>query len=226
VILMADDVLIIVFAKPAVPGAVKTRLLPTLTPEQAAEFHLAALSDVVAAARRTAHCLELHVAGGAEERSEFQARYPELPVLFQSEGELGARLAGALEGAFARRFARVLIVGSDHPTLPSSHLTQALEALDQADLVFGPSRDGGYYAVGARRSNWPAATAVFEGIPWSTGAVLQSSLERARSAGLSFALAPEWYDVDRPEDLRALRRDAPLESASLRFLQKMWGTGT
>ncbi len=223
---MADDELIVVFAKPPVPGEVKTRLLPIFTAEQAAEFHLAALSDVVAAARRTGQRLELHVAGTAEARSEFQALYPGLTVLTQSEGELGARFAGAFQGAFDRGFARALIVGSDHPTLPSRHLTVALELLCDVDLVFGPSRDGGYYAVGARRSCWPAASAVFAGIPWSTGAVLQTSLERTRSAGLSFALAPEWYDVDRPEDLASLGRDAAADSTSLRFLRKMLGTLT
>lgn len=221
--MIGDDDLVIVFAKPAVPGAVKTRLLPFLTPEQAAEFHLAALSDVVDAAGRTAGRLELQVAGDAEARGEFQARYPELPVLSQSEGELGKRLAGAFESAFGRGLARVLIVGSDHPTLPSSYLRMAFDHLARVDLVFGPSRDGGYYAVGVRRSGWPAAAAVFAGIPWSTGAVLQTSLERARSAGLSFALAPQWYDVDRPEDFRALRRDAGPDSAALRFLERLRG---
>ena len=223
---MADDDVIIVFAKPAAPGAVRMRLLPILTPEQAAEFHLAAQSDVVAAARRTAHRLELHVAGDAKARSEFQALYPGLPVLAQSEGELGARLAGAFDGAFDRGFAQVLIVGSDHPTLPPSHLSVALELLSDVDLAFGPSRDGGYYAVSARRSGWPAASAVFAGIPWSTGTVLQTSLEQACSAGLSFGLAPEWYDIDRPEDFSALARDAAGESASLRFLRWMRGERT
>lgn len=220
---MSDDELVIVFARPAVPGAVKTRLLTILTPEQAAEFHLAALSDVVDAARGTACRLELHVAGDAGARSELQALYPGLAVRSQGGGRLGARLIGAFQGAFDRGSARVLIVGSDHPTLPSSYLTAAFELLADVDLVFGPSRDGGYYAVGARRSGWPAATAVFEAIPWSTEAVLQTSLERADSAGLSVALAPEWYDVDRPEDLGLLGRDAADESASLRFLRKLRG---
>ncbi len=222
---MSGDDVIIVFTKPAVPGAVKTRLLSLLTPQQAAEFHLAALSDVVAAARRATDRLELHVAGDTEKQGEIEALFPGLPLRSQSGGELGARLASALEGAFGRGFSRVLIVGSDHPTLPPSHLRLALGHLDNVDLVFGPSRDGGYYAVGARRSSWPAAETVFDEIPWSTGSVLQSSLQRARSAGLSFALAPEWYDVDRPEDFAVLPRDAQQESATLRFLQRMQDQG-
>jgi rSAM/selenodomain-associated transferase 1 len=220
---MAEGELIVVFAKPAVPGAVKTRLLTILTPDQAAEFHLAALSDVVAAARRTARPVELHVAGGAESRHDIRASCPELPILSQSGGDLGARIASALEGSFQRGFQRTLIVGSDHPTLPSSHLTTALDLLASVDLVFGPARDGGYYAVGARSRAWPAARSAFEGIPWSTSGALEATLQQTRAAGLSFALAPDWYDVDRPEDLDLLERDAAAESAALSVLRKALG---
>lgn len=220
---MADEELIIVFAKPAVPGAVKTRLLTILTPEQAAEFHLAALSDVVTAARRTTRRVELHVAGGEESRGDLATRYPEVAVRSQSAGDLGARMAGALEGAFGRGFLRALIVGSDHPTLPPSHLAAALDLIANLDLALGPASDGGYYAVGARSSAWPAAQAAFRGIPWSTGEVLEATLRRARAQGLSFGLAPEWYDVDRPEDLDLLRRDAAAGSAALGVLRKALG---
>jgi rSAM/selenodomain-associated transferase 1 len=222
---MSDDELIIVFAKPAVPGAVKTRLLAVMTPEQAAEFHLAALSDVVAAARRTTHRVELHVAGGEDSRVVLAALHPGLAIRWQSAGDLGTRLASALETAFARGFSRALIVGSDHPTLPPSHLTEALDLIAEVDLVFGPARDGGYYAVGARSSAWPAARAAFHGIPWSSGEVLEVTLRQARAEALSFRLAPEWYDVDRPEDLDLLRRDARAGSAALGFIQKTLGNG-
>lgn len=220
---MADDELIIVFAKPAVPGAVKTRLLTILTPEQAAEFHLAALSDVVTAARRTTRRVELHVAGGEEARQDLAARYPGLAIDSQITGDLGSRIASALEMTFGRGFSRALVVGSDHPTLPSSHLAMALDLIASVDLVFGPARDGGYYAVGARSSAWPVARAAFQGIPWSTAGVLEAAVERARAAGLSFGLAPEWYDIDRPEDLVLLRRDAAAESAALGFIRNVLG---
>lgn len=220
---MAAEELIIVFAKPATPGAVKTRLLTILTPEQAAAFHLAALSDVVTAARRTGCPVELHVAGGADACDAYRVDYPGLSVMSQSDDDLGGRIAGAFEEAFGRGFRRALIVGGDHPTLPSAHLTMALELLAGVDLSFGPARDGGYYAVGARSGAWPAARAAFEGIPWSTAEVLEATLRRVRTTGLSYSLAPEWYDVDRPEDLHLLDRDATEESATLRFMRKALG---
>lgn len=216
------ELLIVIFAKPAVPGRVKTRLLPTLTAEQAAEFHLAALADTVAAAKSVAgDRLELHIAGDADDAREFRARYPGCTVRRQCGGDLGGRLLYSFAGSFARGVERTLILGSDHPTLPPQYLVEALEHLRFTDLVFGPSRDGGYYAVGVRRDGWPGAQAAFEGIPWSTSAVLETSLDRARRAGLKVALTPEWYDVDRPQDLEALGRDALLESASLRLLDEI-----
>ncbi len=219
---MAEEECILVFAKAAEPGAVKTRLIPHLTPTQAAELHLAALADTVAAARQAWRgTVELHVAGAGAE--EFRRLYPDLTVRLQRGADLGARLSHAFAEAFERGIARALIVGSDHPTLAPELLSGMLDAASTADVVWGPSRDGGYYAIAIRRERWPAAEAVLRNIPWSTQKVLEVSLERARTAGLSVALAPEWYDVDAPEDLERLRRDAAPDSECARFLRGLAG---
>lgn len=219
---MPEEECIIVFAKAAQPGAVKTRLIPHLTPKQAADFHLAAMADTVAAARRaTRGPIELHVAGGATE--EFRRLQPGLTMRTQEGDDLGARLSHAFAAAFERGATRALIVGSDHPTLPPELLSEVLSAADTADVAWGPSRDGGYYAIAIRRDRWPAAGAVLRDIPWSTDQVLAASLERARTAGLSIALAAEWYDVDAPEDLERLWRDAPPHSECARFLRGLAG---
>ena len=228
---MADESdLIIIFAKPATPGDVKTRLIPALTPQQAAEFHLAALADVVTIAGRVGERVELHVAGDEDDAGELRALYPGHEVRRQAEGDLGERMSQAFNDAFERGFDNVAIVGSDHPMLPSEFLIAALRHLRHADVAFGPSEDGGYYSVAVRRSSWPAARAVFFNIPWSGPDVLMRTLESARSAELTVALAPGWYDVDRPEDLRLVGRDAPADSAALRYLKELWrrsgGSGT
>ena len=218
---MTGDELVIVFAKPAVPGAVKTRLIPPFTAEQAAEFHLAALDDVLALVRRAVARVELHVAGDADTAAEFERRYAELPIRPQAPGDLGTRLIDSFDEALRGASARTVIIGSDHPTLPVEYLVQAFDALRSADGVFGPSRDGGYYLVGLRRDSWPQARAVFHEIPWSTPRVLETSLAHVASLGLDFRLLPEWYDVDRPSDLSLLRRDMDPESSCSRFLLKL-----
>ncbi len=215
--------LILVFAKPAVPGRAKTRLQPTLAPDEAAEFHLAALADTLSRARAAGRgSVELFVAGDAAAAREFAHRFPHTTVRRQRGSDLGARLVEAFSASFARGALRVLIVGSDHPTLPPAYLADGLALLERGnpppDLVFGPSRDGGYYAVAVRR-----AATVFRGVPWSTRGVLRASLERAEAAELSVALLPEWYDVDRPADLERVLRDAGPDSASARFIERLRG---
>ncbi|NIR42560.1 MAG: glycosyltransferase [Gemmatimonadetes bacterium] len=219
----AGATLIIVFTKPAMPGEVKTRLVPCFTPEEAAEFHLAATADVVAIAEGVVReTVELHVAGDFDDAAELRALYPDREVRTQEGDGLGERLIAAFDDAFRRGFARTLIVGSDHPTLPPAFLAETLARLDESDAAFGPSRDGGYYAVAARRESWPAARALFVDIPWSTPEVLSATRERARDAGLRIAFAPEWYDVDRPEDLQLVGRDGGPDSAAFRFLRLVW----
>lgn len=220
---MAEKRLVVVFAKPAVSGSVKTRLVPTLTPDEAAEFHLAATSDTLAVAESVAGgSVELHVAGDEDDLAEFHALYPGRAVKPQVGGDLGTRLAAAFEKLFDRGIGKAIVVGSDHPTLPSEYLSQGFDRLESVDIVFGPSRDGGYYAVGLRRSAWPAAKRAFEGIPWSTPQVLETSLDRAREVGLELSTLPEWYDVDRPDDLAIVAGDARPNSATMRFLMEIW----
>ncbi len=214
--------LILVFTKPAVPGRVKTRLIPPFTPTEAAEFHLAALDDIVAAAQGVAGGeVQLCVAGDDETLDDFRRRYPGVQVWPQSEGDLGARLTAAFEDAFAADCERALIVGSDHPTVPAENLAEGLARLGSADVSLGPSRDGGYYAVGIRRGSWPAAATIFRNIPWSTPQVLEAGLAQAHRAGLNVVLLPQWYDVDRAGDLELLLRDASPDSASARFLRAL-----
>jgi rSAM/selenodomain-associated transferase 1 len=220
---MADQRdLIIVFTKPATPGDVKTRLVPALSPDQAAQFHLAALADVISIAKAVRDQVELHVAGDEDDAGEIRALYPDHEVRQQGEGDLGERMSQAFGDAFERGFDNVAIVGSDHPTLPPEFLLASFVHLGHANVVFGPSEDGGYYSVAVRSSSWPDARAAFFNIPWSSSDVLTRTLERCRRAELSVALAPGWYDVDRPEDLRLVGRDAPQDSAALRYLKELW----
>jgi hypothetical protein len=88
------------------------------------------------------------------------------------------------------------------------------------DLVLGPAEDGGYYLIGVR-ADLPA---LFSEIPWSTPSVLETTLARARAAGLRSACLPAWFDVDTPEDLARLRtalREAPQTApVTSRFLRR------
>lgn len=208
------------------PGSTKTRLAPALGHGGAARLYRAFLQDTL---RRTASVeaegRSLWLAGGEDGRRRARERYPDLPVRRQEGADLGARMAHALETAFAAGADRALIVGTDHPTLPSPRLDRAFRLLESVDLVLGPSDDGGYYAVGLRREAWPDGREIFREVPWSTGRVLEVTRDRAEGAGLTRRELAEWYDVDRPADLERLRRDAGPESRSLRVLRALEARG-
>jgi glycosyltransferase A (GT-A) superfamily protein (DUF2064 family) len=106
-----------------------------------------------------------------------------------------------------------VIIGTDSPDLPISYLEEAFHLLAErgAEVVFGPCRDGGYYLVGMKRVH----AELFREVSWSTGKVLEESLRKAESAGLTAALLPLWHDVDTMEDLTRPELREPTNSAPL-----------
>lgn len=199
---------ILIFAKRPMPGRVKTRLTPALSEADAAAVYEACLEDVVALAQAAGAPVELWFAGVHEDAHDyFAAKFPELTLRAQVQGGLGARLADAFARSFADDAERVVVLGSDSPTLPGAVIGSALDVLAEADAALGPTRDGGYYLVSIRRRSWPRAMALFEGIPWSTAAVLTETLARAAAAKLEVTLMPAWYDIDEVGDLRRARAD-------------------
>jgi rSAM/selenodomain-associated transferase 1 len=187
-----------VFAKAPIPGTVKTRLIPPLTPVQAARLHAAFVEDTL---RRAAPLAVIRVLAYAPQPIDPFLRACALRqgarTLAQGSGDLGARMK-RVAGRLLKRYPKVVIIGTDSPTMPVAFIEQALRKLDRADLVFGPSEDGGYYLVGQRRL-YPE---IFEGIRWGGADVLAATLDRIPHVRV--AMLPPWYDVDRPNDLARL----------------------
>jgi hypothetical protein len=195
---------IALFAKAPVPGRVKTRLTPALGPVQAARV-ARALLDLTLASIVPAVPAQwtLFLDGPADEALRAAARAYGLDIEPQAAGDLGERLAAAFDVLRSRGAARTLAIGADSPTLDPARVRDAIESLEAADVVLGPTEDGGYYLVGLR----DARREIFRDIPWSTDAVLAATLDRARKARLTVRLLAAWYDVDGPEDLGRLREE-------------------
>jgi glycosyltransferase A (GT-A) superfamily protein (DUF2064 family) len=117
----------------------------------------------------------------------------------QASGDLGERMYAALRSGLAGGHRKVMIMGSDSPGLPPSHI-QALAA-SPADVALGPTEDGGFYAIACGRTD----PGMFEAVHWSTGSALEDTIHASRACGLTVELGPSWFDVDRPEDLARLR---------------------
>ena len=186
-----------VFARPPVPGRVKSRLAPAMPPPLAARLYAALLADTLAAAAGSAAAARVVAWSEAEDAPEEPAGFA---TYVQPAGDLGARLAHAFAHAFALPGARAVVVGSDAPALASSHLDAAFAALETHDVVVGPAEDGGYWLLGLSRP----APSLFTDMPWSTPGVCALTLRRAEQAGLRAATLATLSDLDTPADLAAL----------------------
>jgi rSAM/selenodomain-associated transferase 1 len=191
---------LIVFMKAPEPGRVKTRLIPALGAEMAAELYRALCEEVLQATVPEAGDYERLVFFAPSDAAEaVRAWLPGLRIFPQSGDDLGARMAAAFARVFERGAERVAIIGTDAPGVSRRTVVGSLDALDQADVVLGPAEDGGYYLMALGRPH----PHLFEGVRWSTPAVLQETLSRAAAAGLRARTLPRLGDIDTPDDLRA-----------------------
>ncbi len=188
-----------ILAKYWQPGAVKTRLATAIGDESASRLYRSFVESLLRRLDSTADQRVLAVTP-AERMPEFQQLAgPAWTVVPQVGGDLGARLQAVFADQFRRGARRVVLIGSDSPTLPRAYVDDAFARLDEYPVVLGPADDGGYYLVGAADRIPP----IFSKIEWSTSRVFAQTAERLRSAGCPFATLPLWYDVD---DLAGLER--------------------
>ena len=222
---------LVVFAKAPIPGQVKTRLCPPLTSDEAATVHGSFVLDTLertrAAVSKFRLAVDRYLACAPSSALVFFKVMEErqaVRLLDQEGEELGARMNRVFETLFARGYGRVVIVGTDVPSLPLESYQQAVQQLDRYDVVLGPALDGGYYVVGLKK----AAPALFQDIPWSTDRVLTLTKEKAAGLGLDVGLLREWRDVDTIDDLKALidasRLDARKPKQEQSFSTRTAGT--
>lgn len=182
---------ILLFAKAPIPGRVKTRLQPPLTPHQAASLHDAFVRDALQFLAAVPNVdVELHT-----DTSTDAWNTPGVARNLQAAGDLGIKMHSAAEAALRAGHPRVLILGSDSPALPVPHIDALLRS--PADVALGPADDGGYYAIGFRRTH----PDMFAGVPWSSPDTLRATMAACRARGLTVDLGPGWFDVDSPADL-------------------------
>ena len=189
---------LVIFAKNPVPGAVKTRLHARYTPTQAAAIYRAFVLDTVDAAmqaRVDLRCVAFDPPGAEVELGDLAG--PGWVLFAQVSGDLGERMYLAARHCFDLGARRVVVLGTDVPSLPPSRIDRAFELLEANEIVLGPSMDGGYYLVGLSRP----VREIFRDIAWSTARVFAQTLERARAAGLAVGVLPSWHDVDTPRQL-------------------------
>ena len=207
----AGRVAVVIMARsPAAGDAPKTRLADAVPREtDRRRLYAAFLADTIAACR-TVEGAALRIAytpdGGGDGLRELGAGDGEL--LPQRGADLGARERGVFDDLFAAGFEKVVMIGSDLPTLPPAHVSLAIERVSPGRVVLGPSADGGYYliALAAPPAGMPVPD-LFSGIRWSTPSALDDTRAAAGRAGVGVVLLPGWHDVDDAAGLERLRTD-------------------
>lgn len=185
-------------------GQVKTRLVPPLTPAEAAQLNTCFLRDtanaIAEATGDSARGIGVFTPVGAEE-AYVDILPHDFDLLPQRGNGFGERLAAASEDLFRIGFRSVCLIDSDSPTVSTECYAQAAKLLSvQNDrVVLGPSDDGGYYLIGIKNNH----RRLFEEIDWSTERVLDQTVQRAAELKLAVEFLPTCYDVD---DRTALRR--------------------
>ena len=194
---MAKDALIII-AKSPESGEVKTRLKGVLSDEKRVALYTRLLDGTVSRMKGVAKA-ETFITYTPANAAGYFERF-NVKIFPQAEGDLGARLSGAIKHVYALGYDRIAIVGSDVPGLSSRIGSEAFKSLSDANITIGPSTDGGYYLIGMSRP----IPELFEDIPWSTNMVLKATVKKARELGLTIELLDILDDVDTPEDLERL----------------------
>ncbi len=187
-----------IFAKPARPGAVKTRLAPKVGSEGAAALARAFSRDTWSAVCSLPWAQPVLATTDANARDWDFARGAE--IWLQGDGDLGERLERVLRRALSLT-PFVIAIGIDTPGLPHPLLEQARKCLHISDAVLGPCEDGGFYLLGLRR----CPPGLLRNLPWSARDTFIRTLARMRNWGFHTKVLPPWFDVDRPSDLRCLQ---------------------
>ncbi|MBD2328787.1 TIGR04282 family arsenosugar biosynthesis glycosyltransferase [Alkalinema sp. FACHB-956] len=193
---------------------VKTRLIPALGAEGAAQLHrrlaeytIAQAADFLQSRSAREQALDINVEirfAGADQPAMADWLGTEYTYVHQGEGDLGDRMARSISDGFAQGYSAVILIGTDCPEVTPDLLSEAFSHLSTSDMVIGPALDGGYYLIGVCNNPGIEFSKLFENIHWSTHEVLAKTLNNANSLSLKIKQLKVLSDIDTPEDLKNL----------------------
>ncbi len=210
---------LVIFTRFPVSGRAKTRLIPTLGADGAADLQRRMTEYTLKQALAAGIPVEVRFTGGSVgQMRQWLGTQP--TYVDQGEGDLGTRMSRAFQEHFTRGAGRVVIIGCDCPENRSDTIARAFELLENDPCVIGPAHDGGYYLIGLNRPQ----PELFHGIDWGTAQVLEQTLA---ASSRKIKLLPALSDVDEAEDLPlkisviipALNEKAHIEKVVLQVLE-------
>lgn len=191
---------IVIMAKAPRAGLAKSRLIPVLGAEGAAQLATRMLDHTLnTAVEANIGPVELCRTPFEDPAWEAITLPQNVTVSNQGEGDLGDRMARVSERVISAGESLILI-GTDCPFIDAARLRRIAEALQHADAVMNASADGGYVALGLNRHD----ARIFADIDWGTDSVAYRTLWRMSGLGWSVRMLPMLRDIDEPDDLASL----------------------
>lgn len=195
---------LITFVKAPVPGKVKTRLQADISKARTVRIYKSFITEIagrfsglkgvdrfLGCAPSTEHPFLIEIAD----------KY-RMKTFNQRGNNLGKKIVNAFDDHFQKGYSKIVLIGSDSPTIPKEYITMAFKELDKNDLVIGPCCDGGMYLVGAKKR---IDAGLFRNIPWDSSDVLNLIMKKIFRKKVRFSLLPFWYDVDDIKGLEFLK---------------------
>lgn len=192
---MVNEDLLIVFAKNAEPGKVKTRLARSIGDEDAYRVYLKLL-EITSGVVNQLNDIDVNIC--FTDHIDL-TNWGKAKGSLQKGSDLGERMANAFREGFEEGYQRVICIGTDLPDLNKELIMKAFDHFESDQVVIGPSSDGGYYLIGMDQC-YPF---IFENKTWSTDAVLDKTVEDLQGENMRFSLLEELNDIDTIEDFRS-----------------------
>ena len=210
-----------IMAKAPIAGTVKTRLLPYLSAEDAAELARSLLLDQLSHLCAI-EAADLYVAFTPLQEEALMKQLVPAPfqLFLQSDGDLGVRMQNVFTQLFSKGHQAIVLIGADLMPVPFEYFAQAYDYLDGPEprVVLGPSRDGGYYLVGLNRP----MPAMFENMTWSHDQVFTQTVTKLADLRIETRQLPIWFDIDTPDDLQILMtREDDRQNTSMKNTLKL-----
>ncbi|XAS63788.1 DUF2064 domain-containing protein [Micrococcaceae bacterium Sec5.8] len=186
------DLTVAVIAKECLPGRVKTRLSPPLSPEEAAALAQLSLSRTLETVRVLPALNRMLVIDGTPTPADANG----FTVVPQVTGGLDERLAAICDAATGP----LLIIGMDTPQFSARHVAPLLDdwstGAPRHTAWIGPATDGGFWALALYRPDG----SLIRGVPMSTETTGAKQLARLIAQGLSVGTLTELADMDHFTD--------------------------
>jgi len=193
---------IVIFAKEPQKGCVKTRLAKDIGEDNALELYKALLKDTLAVVRQVKADKKVMAFESQLEDPQYLKSIAQDFMFYKQAGaDLGEKMHNAFEHCKKQGVLKIVIVGSDCPTLTSSFIEEAFTKLDKDDVAIGPAQDGGYYLIGLKEP----CLELMNSVEWSSSTVLEDTLKNAEVKGLKVGLLEIGQDMDVLEDLKNLK---------------------